>query len=717
MGSPRDVSIVVRIKDATLSGLDSVKRGIKDWAGSVQGQVVGLFAADKLIGALKGFGQRALEETTSAERAFSQLSNTLGNIGVDARAVKPDIDAAVASLQKVAAIDDDDAVAALNRLVQVSGDYKQSLANLPLVADVAAAKNIDLADAATLVGKTMAGVGAKGLKDFGIKSRDAASDVEALRAKVRGAATVEMHTLGGALKAANIQFGEVAQAVGEVVASSPGFQGFLQSVVEKLRDGAAWLQQHKAMLQDWAATLFKAIRDNASDLSHMVGVLTNVGIAAHGAGVAMNTMFDFSEAGRAKNKAANEELRAALAGIKEEWQGIGKYAADAGDVQVHAAQKTAAELAKNKKEHDEQVAREKAEAAAKAQAEADRKIDEKIGLHAKAGTLPQFREQSLLALRGLYSETEAVLKGNVPLERRLVLMDRMAKIAEALGKLNVVVPGREFTDEQTKRLGGALRDRIQGREKQQAADDKDANTRHLWEDKPPGNPIDDAAIARDAQASAKAAAASVKPEDIKGPSGGVLGTLGQSLKEQLGPVEDAELSFQTLGKTIADITAGPILAFGDAIENSMEALISGSGNAGKAFLSTMTAAVKGVAAQKGKLFAGEALAALGEGFLGHPGAFAAAAKYGLAAAAMFALAGAAGGLGAGGGSGGGGNTPAAVASRTQDRLSDVGRGSVTAVLNGRKQVIDMADAADREMLSTFIKDLVGTRELNLVIND
>jgi hypothetical protein len=199
--------------------------------------------------------------------------------------------------------------------------------------------------------------------------------------------------------------------------------------------------------------------------------------------------------------------------------------------------------------------------------------------------------------------------------------------------------------------------------------------------------------------------------DVKSPDLGFMSGLGASIQEQVGPATGA---IESLGEAFTDITAGPLLNFGDAITVSMEALVSGSGGAGKAFLSSMTNAIKGVASQKGKLFAGEALGALGAGFMGHPGAFASAAKYGAAAALMFTIAGAAGGVGGGGGGGGGGSSPQDARARTQDSLAAVNRGTVTLVLKGRKFLLDGDDPDDRDGLRSMIEKLTGDRELNIV---
>jgi hypothetical protein len=710
----REVSFIIRALDATATGLSSAKSSFKSWLGSVQGMVTTGLAAF----GLGSFASRMVEEVSGAQRAISQLDNSLANIGVDLRKVRPDIDAAVASLQKVAAVDDDEAIGALNRLVQLSGDYRKSLANLPLVADVAAAKNIDLADAAERVGKIMAGTGKKALKDFGITTDDTAAAIEQLRAKVKGAAETELHTLGGELKAANVAFGDVAQAIGEVVNESPAFQTLAQDTIKGLRGIGTWLTTNKEDLKLWFGALVAVARETGRAVWDVAKIAFHAGeVIGNGYNQAkallhgdMDAFHDFGVIGTE----AYNEVGDAINDLTGASDRLGKAADTASKTQTAGLKRTREELEKNKRAHDALVASQKAEAdaaaakeAAKKQAEVDRKKDEHITQFEKAGSLDKYRGQSILGLRDLQAETEFYLRGNQSLERRLLLMDRLAKIEEALTKLHANANRPRSLEEigdNGRRPGadplGTKGEMELAAERGQAEVDRTVagvriNGATRGDLKPGETGIDMQAA----------------------PSAGFGAQLGQSIKDGVGDINEGEVALQSLGRVIADITAGPLLAFGDAITASMEALVSGSGSAGKMFLSSMTNAIKGVAAAKGKLFAGEALGALGAGFLGHPGAFAAAAKYGAAAALMFALAGAAGGIGVSGGGGGGGGSTQQASASTQSALAGVGAGSMTVVFKGRRMLLDATNPTERDEFLDMLKTVSGNREIDFVIED
>lgn len=662
MSGPKEVSVIVRAKDLTLDGLTRARGAIQSWGKSVEGQLTSFFGAkaivDSLGNAIGSFFRRSKEEVEGAERASTQLGTTLANIGVDMGKVRPDIDAAIASLQKVANVDDDDAIDGLNTLVRMTGNYRQSVKDLNLVADVAAAKQISFGEAAELVGKVASGTGSRALRDFGISTKDTALAMDELRAKVKGAAETEMNTLEGSLKAADLAYGDLAQSVGEVIEQSPGFQKFARTVVDGLRNMASWVTQHKTMLQGWLAILLAGVTETWNLLNELVRAVVNIGVAAFAAGKAISTMFDFSAEGRAANADANILLRTALGEVKDAlnydlvaaWKRVSEAGDQATTAQVKGLKLTEEQLRKNKKAHDELAA---ADAAAKAAAE---------------------KGQSAGNLRGAIEKRD---KEN-------------AKFDEG---------AEQITD----------RGRLIG-----AAQNK-ADLEAMLKQSGAGVTADLAGLKADA-AGAKVFGA--KNTDFAGP-GPDLGfgqRLGLAIGDGTKDVDRAQAKMESLGKVIADIASGPILAFGDAMQNAFDAAISGSMTLGKAFLQSIGGAVRNVASLKGKLFAGEALAALGEGFLGNAGAFVAAAKYGLAAATMFALAGAAGSIGQGGGGGGGGSTPAAASASSQRSLQDVGQGNLTVILKGKKAVIDKDDPDEQDGFIAMMKKVAGNRQIDFVVD-
>lgn len=173
----------------------------------------------------------------------------------------------------------------------------------------------------------------------------------------------------------------------------------------------------------------------------------------------------------------------------------------------------------------------------------------------------------------------------------------------------------------------------------------------------------------------------------------------------LGGVSEAE----RFNQVMADITTNTIQAFGDAIASSFRALIEGSQSAGATFASSMLGAIAAVARGFGEMFLGLATAALAQSFLppplGSPSGVAAAAKFGAAAAAMFALSGAL--SGAAGSIGGGGSAGASAAiDRGETDLAGTGGEAVIIIQGG---LLDMSDPRQADALADAVNDLDGRK--------
>lgn len=193
--------------------------------------------------------------------------------------------------------------------------------------------------------------------------------------------------------------------------------------------------------------------------------------------------------------------------------------------------------------------------------------------------------------------------------------------------------------------------------------------------------------------------------------GRATGILAGAADELMG----ADGAVRTLGDSIDALAKGPIMALDDAMAGAFEAMISGSGRASEAFKSAIGGAIKAVAQAEGRLYAGKALGALGEGlFTGKPNAFLAAAKYGSAATAFFALAGAGGAFGSGGGGGGGSAGSGGPTQEGGSLRGAVGAGKITVVLNGSRTVIDHRNNDDLDALREMLGTLAGNREIELV---
>lgn len=131
-----------------------------------------------------------------ADAIWNRLAGALDTVGVSFGTVGREIEKAARAMQRATVVGDEEFAAVLTELVTTSGDYARSLQNVQLVADLAAAKQIDLSTAAKLVGRVM--VGETGtLKRYGIVVQEGADALEVMRQKFQGMAENEARTFHG----------------------------------------------------------------------------------------------------------------------------------------------------------------------------------------------------------------------------------------------------------------------------------------------------------------------------------------------------------------------------------------------------------------------------------------------------------------------------------------------------------------------------------------
>ena len=172
----------------------------------------------------------------------------------------------------------------------------------------------------------------------------------------------------------------------------------------------------------------------------------------------------------------------------------------------------------------------------------------------------------------------------------------------------------------------------------------------------------------------------------------LLEQIGLEIRGIFGDVE-------SVGQLMVNIGADFLQNFTGSIEAAFSAWVEGGESAADAFKNGMLNAIASVARMQAQFFLAKAVAALGEGFLGTPGAFAAAAKFTAAAALMSAVAGGISGAARGGGSAG-------APDEQVERLED-SRGDAEIVIQGG--LLDMSDPRQADALADAINDLDGRR--------
>ncbi len=176
---------------------------------SVATGMMGLQAATSVLGALTA----GFSEFVEGEVAMTRLGAAVKASGADWESLKGKTTAVADSYMKLG-IADESVMAGLQRLTEITGNYQQSLSLLPVAADMAAAKGMDLATAAQLVGRAAQGSTTM-LARYGIVLREGASATEAIAAiqqKFAGQAEAMAGTVQGGLNRVQMMFREVGAA-------------------------------------------------------------------------------------------------------------------------------------------------------------------------------------------------------------------------------------------------------------------------------------------------------------------------------------------------------------------------------------------------------------------------------------------------------------------------------------------------------------------------
>jgi hypothetical protein len=231
--------------------------------GKVVAVLGGLFIANRIA----RFGADAIQTAIEADAVWNRLAGTLENAGVQFADVREEITANARAMQDATAVGDEDYADVLSELVSMSNDYAGSLQNVGLVADIAAAKKIDLTTAAQLVGKAMVGETST-LKRYGIVVEEGADAIEVMRERFKGMAENEMNTLSGQLKRMNNEWGDFKEAVGRAMTEAGGGTSIVDSMSNALRTMSIWVEQNADALKQWVTNAL----DAAATVAQMLGI-------------------------------------------------------------------------------------------------------------------------------------------------------------------------------------------------------------------------------------------------------------------------------------------------------------------------------------------------------------------------------------------------------------------------------------------------------------
>lgn len=159
----------------------------------------------------------SVKQAMDAETVDKRLIQTLKNLGFESGKASKEMFALASSIQKTSRFGDEDLKDVMTALIDYTKDYNTTLEHTQTVADLAAAKKIDLATATKLVGQAFQGSTGM-LMRYGVVLSDGAKGVDALRelsTRFAGAAAADANTAAGAYEQFKNAVGDLGESLGK----------------------------------------------------------------------------------------------------------------------------------------------------------------------------------------------------------------------------------------------------------------------------------------------------------------------------------------------------------------------------------------------------------------------------------------------------------------------------------------------------------------------
>lgn len=276
MASDNEVKIVLTAKDQTKGAIESAKSGIS----GLTGTVAKFATAAGIAFAAKGiydFGKAAVAEFADSEAAIARFTTTVMNVQ---GATKATADQLLAASQAAVSFgfSDEQAAENLGRFYARTKDVNEALEINKAAMDLAAAKNISLSDAGTILQQVYSGQ-ARGLRDLGIQLEDGVVGIDAIKtawSNFAGSAANSATTFQGQMNVLNETFGNFKEEVGGALAESiKPFITEITAFVSDPQNVQFFIQMAKAIAQLIEGG-FKVLRIFVTGLKGDIEILSNV---------------------------------------------------------------------------------------------------------------------------------------------------------------------------------------------------------------------------------------------------------------------------------------------------------------------------------------------------------------------------------------------------------------------------------------------------------
>jgi hypothetical protein len=295
-------TITITARDQASQAFQAIGKSAGGMSSSVQQSAKGF---DVLKGAMAGLASSAVigflgdsaRAAAESEASMARLQQAVENTGASFDELAPALNAAADAATQMA-FDDEDAADALATLTTYTGDANQALDLLQVTMDIARGRGVDLATAATAVGKAAEGnVGA--LTRMGVAVAEGATASEALAAaqqRFAGQAEAYASTSAGAADRISIAWGNLKEEIG-------GLAGPLTGIISLLPGLSAGFSA--------VGSALGALK-GAGGFSGLLAAINPVGLAVAGLAVTLGVV----TAATLGAKAANEDYAGSFKTLK-----------------------------------------------------------------------------------------------------------------------------------------------------------------------------------------------------------------------------------------------------------------------------------------------------------------------------------------------------------------------------------------------------------------
>jgi hypothetical protein len=257
------MNLVVKAVDQATPTLRKIGKGFgglkKAGAAVGSGLQSAALGAVGIAAAVAGFTVAATKAAADEEKQVARLNGVLKQRGMLTDANSAAVEAQTAKLENLA-FADDQVRESLITATAFTKNFNDAIKIQNVAADVAAAKNISLEEATSLVGKAYQG-NTKGLKGLGVEVKKGAKGMDALNAvtkKYGGTAEAASNTVSGKFTKAQIKIGNIMENFGAAFLpiASDGLSILSDKVLPAVAKG---LENLKPVLQTVGGFIMKTL--------------------------------------------------------------------------------------------------------------------------------------------------------------------------------------------------------------------------------------------------------------------------------------------------------------------------------------------------------------------------------------------------------------------------------------------------------------------------